>query len=177
MRDDLVLTPTARQLRTAGLTWQPQIGDWCALLDGIYLADQRAGLWLVIESDPQVGWATVLDSGGRWPPARVAASDALWLPTAGQLKGWLRSQGYHVVVADSEPGLGSMPQTSSSPARGWAAGILAPPPSSAGSGVGGTRCTLTRPGRPEIIQRISTTEAEAVADALLLVLWEQQRPL
>ena len=47
MREDVVTPPMARRLRQAGLLWEPQLGDWCAVLASASLGEALAGLWLV----------------------------------------------------------------------------------------------------------------------------------
>lgn len=153
MRDELALAATARRLRAAGLVWQPQPGDWCALLDG-----SRAGLWLVVEADAAVGWATIVATEARWPPARVAAQDALWLPTVGQLKAWLRAHGWRVSTQEVAP-----------PAAvpGWAAGL--PGMQAGAASPFAHRCVAVHPARPGAIQTAGLNEAEAVAEAVIVV--------
>ncbi len=103
MREDLVMTVTARGLRAAGLLWRPRVGDWCVVMDGVHRSESDAGLWLVIEADPAIGWAGVRDARGIWPTARINMADALWLPTAGQLKTWIHGQGYLIATQDNHP--------------------------------------------------------------------------
>ncbi|HKD75460.1 MAG TPA: hypothetical protein VKB76_08195 [Ktedonobacterales bacterium] len=127
MREDIILASTARRLRSAGLRWQPQVGDWCTLLDGV--REDQTGIWLVINADPEVGWADVTDAAGQWPRARIAAKDALWLPTGGQLRSWLRAHSYQVTTLEgadamiAAPAAGPPSQPRSS-RQGWAAAIL-----------------------------------------------------
>ncbi len=153
MREDLVLTVTARGLRAAGLPWRPHIGDWCVVMDGVHRAESDAGLWLVIEADPVIGWAGVRDARGVWPTARISVADALWLPTAGQLKAWIHARGYLVATFDYHPAFPNSPSDGLIPAnrpsstnrmpadpqqpaphssptarRGWAADILSETP-------------------------------------------------
>ncbi len=155
MREDLVLTVTARALRAAGLQWRPNIGDWCVVMDGAHHAESDAGLWLVIEADPAIGWVGVRDARGIWPTARISMADALWLPTAGQLKAWIHARGYLIATYDHHPAVQNTPSDSaifasrpsstdrtsvgpqipampSSPTarRGWAADILRDTPES-----------------------------------------------
>jgi hypothetical protein len=166
MREDLTLATTARGLRQAGLAWHAQIGDWCVLLDGLTSAD-ASGLWLVTAADPAVGWATVCDAAGQWPPARIALADALWLPTAGQLRAWLRAHGFRVATSETAPGSSSM---ESAPAvrQGWAAGVLGPSPASPPGYAMPHTCEATRDAIA--IRATGVTEAEAAAEAVLRVL-------
>lgn len=125
MRDDLVMVTTARRLRTAGLRWRPQAGDWCTLLDGANITADHAGLWLVTAADAEVGWATIVAISGTWPSARIATNDGLWVPTAGQLKSWLRMHGYRVTTLESPPTPTHATAPTTQPrAGGWAAAFI-----------------------------------------------------
>lgn len=103
MREEVVTPATARLLQRAGLPWDPQLGDWCAILGGEIVAEAQAGLWLVGGMAPQAGLVGLMDAAGKWPMARVAVHDCLWLPTAGKLKVWLRAQGYRVATGETDP--------------------------------------------------------------------------
>lgn len=143
MREDVVTPTTARRLRQAGLPWDPQLGDWCAVLGGEFIGESRAGLWLVAALAPSVGQVGVMDASGQWPMARLPVHECLWLPSAGKLKMWLRARGYRVATGETDPvALGS-----------------------------GSRhvCRLTRRGEPAI-EGEGPNEAEAVASATLRVL-------
>jgi hypothetical protein len=103
MREEVVTPATARLLQRAGLPWDPQLGDWCAMLGGEIVAEAQAGLWLVAAVAPQAGLVGLMDAASKWPMARVAVHDCLWLPTAGKLKVWLRALGYRVATGESDP--------------------------------------------------------------------------
>jgi hypothetical protein len=103
MREDVVTPATARLLLRAGLPWEPQLGDWCVILGGEVVAESQAGLWLVAAHAPQAGLLGLMDAQSKWPMARVAMQDCLWLPTAGKLKIWLRAQGYRVATGETDP--------------------------------------------------------------------------
>jgi hypothetical protein len=103
MREDLVPLAVARRLRHAGLLWEPQPGDWCAVLGGEYIADTQVGLWLVTGVSREGGLVAVMDALGRWPAAAVPARDCVWVPSVGKLKTWVRSQGFRVATNETEP--------------------------------------------------------------------------
>ncbi len=165
MRDDLILTSTARRLRQAGLVWRAQVGDWCALLDGVTRHDE-GGLWLVIAADADVGWATVSDAVAMWPPARIATADALWLPSAGQLKAWLRAHGYRVTTIETMTD-GSTPAGGpiTTPRQGWAASLIGSAASASPQAASGShRCEATRGAT--VLRAAGVTEAETVAEVV-----------
>src|SRR5579884_3195943 len=180
MREDIILASTARRLRAAGLRWQPQVGDWCTLLDGV--REDQTGLWLVVNADPEIGWADVTDAAGQWPKARIAAKDALWLPTGGQLRSWLRAYGYQVTTLEGADALSAAP-TAGPPSQprtsrqGWAAAILndRPPapqspfsPDPAQTNV--HRCRARHPGDSIPIEATGLSEAETVAEVVMRIL-------
>jgi hypothetical protein len=103
MREEVVTPATARLLQRAGLMWDPQLGDWCVILGGEVVAEAQTGLWLVAALAPQAGLVGLMDAASKWPMARVAIHDCIWLPTAGKLKMWLRAQGYRVATGESDP--------------------------------------------------------------------------
>lgn len=147
MRDDMTLPATARRLSTAGLAWEPAIGDWCSVLGAEHVAETSAGLWIVAARFPAAGMLALADATGQWPITQVAARDCLWLPTAGQLKTWLRARGYRV-------------------ATGEAPALLL-------GGTGPTLrhvCRLTRTGDTAPLDGEGAAEAEAVAGAILRLL-------
>lgn len=146
MRDDLVIPATARRLDGAGLAWEPSIGDWCTVLGAEHVSEASAGLWLVVGCSPATGLLALAEPSGQWPVAQVAARDCLWLPTAGQLKTWLRARGWRV-------------------ATGEATTLLL------GGGPAVRHvCRLTRPDAAVPVDGEGAGEAEAVAQALLHVL-------
>ncbi len=172
MRDDLTLAATARRLQGAGLRWLPQIGDWCALLDAVHLSEHRVGLWCVVDADP-MGWVDVRDSAGRWPSARIAATDALWLPTVGQLKTWLRAHGYTVSTMEGEKLAQDSQRPSAAPQTtrpAWANALQG----SATTGKPGLtlthRCIVSRSSSSPLPPFDGLTEVEAVAEAVYAVL-------
>ena len=150
MRDDVATPATARLLAAAGLIWEPQIGDWCAILGGEHVGEGNAGLWLVAGIYPSTGMLGLVDSAGRWPAAQAPARDCLWLPTAGKLKAWLRGQGFRVATGES-------------------------PVMLLGSASATMRhvCRLTRAEGGTPIDGEGASESDAVADALLRVLGDQ----
>jgi hypothetical protein len=103
MREEVVTPATARLLQRSSLPWDPQIGDWCVILGGEVVAESQAGLWLVAALAPQAGLLGLMDAESKWPMARVAIHDCLWLPTAGKLKVWLRAQGFRVATGEADP--------------------------------------------------------------------------
>lgn len=178
MREDLVVTTTARRLRTAGLIWRPQVGDWCALVTAAYRVESQAGLWLVTNADATVGWVDVIDAAAQWPQARLALSDVLWLPTSGQMKGWLRSSGYHVSTVEG-PEVTANPtgQLGASGARaGWAAGILGGPTPPTVQPIGKHRCLIMRSTGGFSTQAEGITEAEAIAETIMRLLLQPDMP-
>jgi hypothetical protein len=148
MREDVVTPATARRLVQEGLAWDPQVGDWCAVLGGAHIAEGPAGLWLVIGASSGSGLLGLVEASGRWPAAQVAARDCLWLPTAGKLKTWLRARGYRIATGEvSAQSFGG------------------------GAPITQTRCRLTRVGeRAPAFETEGLNEAEAVASAVLAVL-------
>lgn len=147
MREDVVTPVTARRLAAEGLPWEPQLGDWCAVMGAEHFSEGRAGLWLVVAQQSASGMLGLADAAGLWPVAQVPARDCLWLPTAGKLKTWLRARGYRV-------------------ATGEAPAMLLGATSAALRHV----CRLTRSDNSAPIDGEGMNEAEAVADALLRVL-------
>ena len=148
MREDVVTPATARRLANEGLAWEPQLGDWVAVLGGAYVVEGPGGLWLVISVSPASGLVGLVEASGRWPATQVAAGDCLWLPTAGKLKTWLRAQGYRIATGEVTAHLygGSAPVTH-------------------------TLCRLTRVGeRTPAFETEGHNEAEAVASAVVAVL-------
>ncbi|HEX6817937.1 MAG TPA: hypothetical protein VF120_06140 [Ktedonobacterales bacterium] len=148
MREDVVTPATGRRLAQEGLHWEPQVGDWCAVLGGVHIAEGPAGLWLVISASQASGLLGLVEATGRWPVAQVAAHDCIWLPTAGKLKTWLRAHGYRIATGEVS------------------AHLLG-----AGAPVIHTICRVTRlgEGRPAL-ETEGHNEAEAVASAVLAVL-------
>ena len=147
MREDLVLPATARRLAREGLTWEPRIGDWCTVLDAAHVGERAAGVWLVVGQHPSAGFLALVDAAGRWPVTQVADHDCLWLPSAGQLKAWLRASGYSITTGEA-------------PAH-----VL-------GATCRPTRdvCRAVRPGRGAPVDGEGLSEAEAVADVVLSTL-------
>lgn len=150
MREEIVMPATARRLAQQGFAWEPQVGDWCVVLDAAYVGEGRAGLWLVVAVSPNSATLGLVDSTGQWPIAQVSTHDCLWLPSAGKLKVWLRAHGYSVTTGEA-------------PTRVLGATMRA------------TRdlCRLMRTGDPAPIDGEGMSEAEAVADALLRLLADQ----
>jgi hypothetical protein len=150
MREDVVTPATARRLAAAGLIWEPQIGDWCAILGGEHIGEGHVGLWLVAAIFPATAMLGLVDSAGKWPAAQAPARDCLWLPTAGKLKAWLRSQGYRVATGESPALL-----------------------------LGGTSattrhvCRLTRADDTAPLDGEGFSESEALADVVLRILGAQ----
>lgn len=153
MREDVVTPTTARRLAQEGLRWEPQVGDWCAVLGGVHVAEGPAGLWLVISASQASGPLGLVEATGHWPVAQVAAQDCVWLPTAGKLKTWLRAQGYRIATGEVSAHLyGS------------------------GAPVIHTICRLTRLGEQKpALETEGHNEAEAVASAVLAVLTQHPR--
>lgn len=146
MRDDLVMPATARRLASAGLAWEPAIGDWCTVLGAEHVSEASAGLWLVVARYPAVGLLALAEPTGQWPVAQVSTRDCLWLPAAGQLKTWLRARSWRVTTGES-PGL-----------------LLG------GGPIVRHVCRLSRPDTTAPVDGEGTSEAEAVAAALLHIL-------
>lgn len=147
MREELVTPVTARRLVAAGCAWEPRIGDWCTVLGAEHVSETPAGLWLVTASWPREGLVALVDASGKWPAARVALRDCLLIPTAGQLKTWLRARGYRVATGE------------------------APAAVMGASGVQLRHvCRLTRPDAAAPIDGEGASEPEALADAILRVL-------
>lgn len=143
MREDVVTPATARRLRQAGLPWDPQPGDWCAVLGGEYIGESQAGLWLVAAMAPSAGLLGVMDPSGQWPMARVPVHECVWIPSVGKLKMWLRARGYRVATRETDP-------------------------IALGSGLRHV-CRLMRAGDPPV-EGEGPSEAEAVADVIFRVL-------
>jgi hypothetical protein len=147
MREDLVTPATARRLAQEGVAWEPQIGDWCTVLDAAHVGEGSAGMWLVIGVQPAAGQLALVDASGRWPVTQVVARDCLWLPSAGKLKTWLRARGYGITTGEA-------------PARLLGA---------TGRAMRDV-CRATRQGEPVPLDGEGLNEAEAVADVVLRVL-------
>jgi len=101
MREELVTPPTARRLATAGLVWEPQIGDWCSVMGGVHLTETQTGMWLVVKVSQANGVIAFVDADGRWPISQAPIRDCLWLPNAGKLKMWLRAKGNRVAIGET----------------------------------------------------------------------------
>ncbi len=176
MRDDLVTVSMARRLRQAGLSWRPQVGDWCALLDAAHISGEEAGIWLIIDVDT-AGTLTVVDGAAKWSARRIVASEALWLPASGQLKMWLRAFGYQVSTYEGTdaPAAQPIPQTGSHPA--WAASLLGEAGRAPSQPVAPLRhvCRVSRLDAGGLVEGRGMSEAEAVAEALAHVLTSDER--
>lgn len=150
MREEVVTPATARRLAGAGLAWEPQVGDWCAILGGAHIAEGSVGLWLVAAIFPATGLLGLVDGAGKWPAAQAPARDCLWLPSAGKLKTWLRARGYLVATGEAPaPSLGS------------------------GSLTMRHMCRLTRAGEVAPVDGEGASEPEALAEAILRILGDQ----
>lgn len=148
MREDVVTPAMARRLRDAGLPWEPQLGDWCAVLASESLGEAPAGLWLVAAVANTTGVLGLMDAAGQWPLARVPAGECVWLPSAGKLKMLLRSRGLRVATREHDVG---------------ALGLQVR-----------HYCRAQRPGDSASIRDgDGPNEAEAVAEVVLKVLAEQ----
>lgn len=152
MRDDLTPIVSARRLRGAGLVWRPAVGDWCALANGAH----AGGMYLVVEADATIGWATLLEPEGRWPAARIAAADGLWLPTLGQLKNVARGWGWRVATFEHVPPAALAAWTRDIPGLTPPAAATLP-----------HRCVLTAAVGATSIQTEGFSEVEALAEALI----------
>jgi hypothetical protein len=177
MREDLVLADIAQRLRGAGLPWRPQPGDWCALVGAAHIAGNEAGIWLVIDTETS-GWLTVVDGAARWAARRIVAAEALWLPTIGQMKGSLRANGYAVTTTEGIDLPNAAPPTTGNQRPAWAASLMgvptpAPTPNTS-SPLARHHCRASRPGQLPI-EAFGMTEAEAVAQVILLSLAQQVR--
>ena len=83
--------PLALALRDAGLTWTPENGDRFVVLDRdlddlvFVLSD------MVVEDVTLPDGSHVLAFNGttEWALDALEASEAVWLPSEGQLRGWL----------------------------------------------------------------------------------------
>ena len=175
MREDLIVATVAQRLRQAGLPWKPQIGDWCALIGATHLASEEAGIWMVIEIMERVGQLTVIDAQSRWTARRIITAEAVWLPSSGQLKSWLRGHGYQVSTTEGT----DMPTAQSAPTTGnkrpaWATTLMgesshAPTPSTP-LGMLRHQCRAMHASHPQPITAGGMTEAEAIAEVTALVL-------
>lgn len=151
MREDMVTPATARRLQRAGLTWAPQLGDWCTVLAGEYRGEAQAGLWLVAALAPAAGLVGVMDAAGQWPMARVPAHECVWLPSVGKLKMWLRAHGYRVASGELDP-----------TALGTGARHI---------------CRATQPGDTgSVVECEGPSESEAVAEVVVRALEQFARP-
>jgi hypothetical protein len=65
-----------------------------------HTVETASSLWLVVGITTS-GALTIADASGQWPLTRVSAGDCGWLPTAGQLKTWLRARGYRVATGET----------------------------------------------------------------------------
>lgn len=178
MHDTLVLASTARRLRGGGLAWRPQVGDWCTLIDAAHISGDQVGLWLVVDADATVGWINIIDAAAQWPTARISLGDALWLPSAGQLKVWLRALGYQVTTIEGGTSFAT-PSGSLHAHQGWAASILHGTPHQSTPSQPLTsiahQCHAVMPGKLPAIEGAGMTEAEAVAEVSALVLASDPR--
>lgn len=168
MREEVVTPTTARRLAHEGLGWEPQLGDWCVTLDGAQMGEHAVGLWLVVAIAPDQGILALADAAGRWPQARVAMRECLWLPSAGKLKTWLRARGYRVATGEANA---TAPTLAYAP-FGGASGSL-----DTLNAQGSTLhvCRLTHPAnRAVVIDGDGASEPEAVAVAILQLLGEQR---
>ena len=109
-----------------------------------HISETRVGLWLVMAHYPTAGMLGLVDADGQWPASQVAARDCLWLPTAGKLKTWLRGRGYRVATGEA-------------------------PTLLLGSSTATLRhvCRLTRVDGSPPVDGEGSSEAEALADAIL----------
>jgi|GEM_PF-794959 len=182
LNDELVMAATARLLRQTGMQWRPQVGDWCGLIDGLHTSGAHGGLWLVVDANPEFGWIAVIDAAAQWSPSRIALRDALWLPTIGQMKGWLRGAGYLVTTTEGiVEEVPTTPVERAAAAQGWAAeilGVTSQPalPQSLQHTIYSHHCTVTRTTNPPvIITGDGSNEAEAIADTIFHVLTHDER--
>jgi len=174
MRDDLVLATMAWRLRQEGLVWRPQVGDWCAMLGAAQISGAEAGLWLVIDAEA-AGTLTVVDGAARWSARRIVASEALWLPTSGQLKAWLRATGYAVSTSEGAALPAAMGPAGAAPSNvppAWAASLLgnSTPASLPAALALRFHCRAHRQGQPALHEADGMSEAEAVAEVVARVL-------
>jgi hypothetical protein len=178
MREDLILATTAQRLRQAGLPWQPQIGDWCALIAAIHLANEEAGIWMIVEIMEQAGQLTVIDGASYWTARRIVTAEALWLPTSGQMKAWLRGHGYQVSTTEGAELPTARPTTPQAQRRpAWATTLMGePPPPTSAQPLPTQRhqCRALLLGHPPL-EAFGMTEAEAVAEVVGQVLATDER--
>ena len=179
MREDLVLATIAQRLRQAGLPWKPQIGDWCALVGAAHLAGEEAGIWMVIEIMEKVGQLTVIDGQSRWTARRIVSAEALWLPSSGQLKSWLRGHGYQVSTAEGTDVSSAPPASTAGNARpAWATTLMGETPRPTALhplGMQRHQCRAMHASHPQPIIAVGMSEAEAVAEVTALVLASDTR--
>ncbi len=171
MQDDLVSIVMARRLKTAGIVWQAQPGDWAAPIGASYLGLDTAGLALITDADDEVGWVTLTDIAKHWPPARVAKADTLWIPTVGQLKIWMRARGFEVsCLENSAPAQQPVRDVRR---QGWAAGI-APAAAAADSQTTAPllrhRCIAKMRALPQEFLGDGDTESDAAAETVIAIL-------
>ncbi len=83
----MISVDLARGLRTAGLQWTPQTGDWF-LVDAAELVQERFVLSTMVVDVRTLGSGTVLGFNGttEWALDSVAVEDTVWLPGEHQLR-------------------------------------------------------------------------------------------
>ncbi len=171
MQDDFVSIVMARRLKTAGIIWQAQPGDWTAPIGASYLGLDSAGFALVTDADDAVGWVTLSDIAKKWPPARVAKADTLWIPTVGQLKMWMRVRGYEVSSFENAASAQENPRDYRR--QGWAAGIapVSPAPDKhAPAPLLRHRCVAKMRAAPNEYIGDGETESDAAAETVIAIL-------